>query len=77
MNNVDIRILIKANDLKQYQVAEKMGITVEHLSRVLKGEITQKMRDKIMKAIEELVPTKNIQEQMDRVQQQIKAAKKI
>lgn len=55
MNNVDIRILIKANDLKQYQVAEKMGITVEHLSRVLKGEITQKMRDKIMKAIMELV----------------------
>lgn len=54
MNNLDVRIFIKDSGLLFKEVAEQMGVSRVYLSRVLKNELKPEMRDRILKAVNEL-----------------------
>lgn len=59
MSNEQIRIsMIKAN-LKQYEVASKLGITKFHFCRKLRYELSQEEKARVLKAIEELKQENN------------------
>jgi len=55
MKNLDIRLYIKDSGLMFKEVAEQMGITSVHLSRVLKEDLKPEMRNRILKAVNELM----------------------
>ena len=54
MLNSDIRSAIKKHNLRQYQVAEKIGVSEFTFVRWLRRELSDERRAKVMKAIEEL-----------------------
>lgn len=54
MKNLDIRRAISGNGLKHKDIARKLDITPEWLSRLLRFTLTQENKDRIMKAINEL-----------------------
>lgn len=54
MQNLDIRKSIEDNDFKYWQVASKLGMTDGSFSRLLRFELTEIDKEKVMKAIEEL-----------------------
>ena len=54
MENLDIRLYVKESGLMFKEVAEQMGITDVHLSRVLKNKLKPDMRNRILNAINEL-----------------------
>ena len=54
MNNLDIRIAIEESNFKYWQVANKLKITDGNFSRLLRNELDQENKNKILKAIEEL-----------------------
>lgn len=53
-NNIEVRIAIIEAELKHYQVAKKLRIHKYSLSRKLRYELSEKEKDRILKAIEEL-----------------------
>ena len=54
MENLGIRILISESGLRYKDIAQKMGITPEWLSRLMRKDLEPEMRDKILKAVSEL-----------------------
>lgn len=54
MNNVEIRRTIFENDLKKFQVAEKLGVNWSTLSRWLQTEMPPERKARVLAAIKEL-----------------------
>ena len=54
MNNLDIRDAIEKNNLKYWEVANKLKITDGNFSRLLRVELPKYEKIRIMKAIKEL-----------------------
>lgn len=54
MANTEIRELIKANNLYQYEVAEKIGVTECTLIRWLRKELSDSKKQSVLQAINEL-----------------------
>ncbi len=55
MKNIDVRLFIQSTGLKYKEVAEQMGVTNVYLSRVLKEDLKPEMRNRILKAVNELM----------------------
>ncbi len=55
MKNIDVRLFIQSTGLKYKEVAEQMGVTNVYLSRVLKEDLKPEMRNRIIKAVNELM----------------------
>ena len=54
MANKEIRCALIAYDVKQYRVAEKIGISETGFSRKLRKELPQEEKAKILAVIEQL-----------------------
>lgn len=52
--NSDIRWTIQDSDLKQWQVAEKLGVSEGYFSRMMRKELSPEKKLEIMGAIKEL-----------------------
>lgn len=52
--NSEIKDLMRAFDLKQWQVAEKCGFSESYLSRVLRYELKPQLKERIINSIYEL-----------------------
>ena len=55
MKNIDIRLVVSDKGLTYKKLAEEMGISHEHLSRVMAKELKPNMRLRILNAIDELI----------------------
>lgn len=53
MTNTQIRAAIAAAGLKQWHVAERLGITESKFSRMLRHELTEEQRQQVLEAIEQ------------------------
>lgn len=54
MNNLDIRLMVAESGIKYKDIAKKIGISATYLSTLMRYELTPVMRDRIVRAIEEL-----------------------
>ena len=54
MNNLDIRKAIETSNFKYWQVANKLGMTDGNFSRMLRIELTDEGKDRVLNAINEL-----------------------
>ena len=54
MKNVEIRSAYMLAGIKQWQLAEAMGISETHLSRKLRKELSQEEKQNILEIIEQL-----------------------
>lgn len=54
MHNLDIRRAIESNNFKYWQVANKLKITDGNFSRLLRVELDESNKNKILNAIKEL-----------------------
>lgn len=54
MKNVEIRSAYMQASIKQWQLAEALGISETHFSRKLRKELPQEEKEKILAAIEKL-----------------------
>lgn len=54
MENLDIRILVSKSGLHYKEIAFEMGITDKYLSRLMGKPLSEKMRYRILKAIDVL-----------------------
>jgi len=54
MNNLDIRFYVMDLGLYYKDIARKMGVTPEYLSRVLRYPLKPEMRARILAAVSEL-----------------------
>lgn len=59
MANIDIRILLQANKIKQYELAEKMDVTESCISKLMRRELKSEQREKVISAIEALIAERN------------------
>lgn len=55
MKNIDIRLIVSDKGLTYKKLAAEMGISHEHLSRVMSKELKPNMRTRILNAINELI----------------------
>lgn len=55
MHNLDIRKAIESSNFKYWQVANKLKMTDGNFSRLLRNELDEYKKNKILKAIEELM----------------------
>lgn len=53
-NNLDIRNAIFSSNIKKWQIAEKLGMTDSNFSRLLRKELSQEQKERIISIIEEL-----------------------
>lgn len=54
LKNKEIRDLIKKNNLKYWQVANRYGLSDGNFSRLLRYTVPDEVKEKILKAIKEL-----------------------
>ena len=54
MKNLDIRLLVSNNGLKYKDIADEMNICRQHLSRILRYELSIENKIRIITAIERL-----------------------
>lgn len=54
MENKDIRLMAASNGVKLWQIADKIGITDSHFSRLLRKPLTDEKKHAVIAAIEEL-----------------------
>lgn len=54
MQNLDIRLLVSDKGLHFNQIAAEMGISRVYLSRVMKDPLKPEMREKVLRAIQQL-----------------------
>lgn len=54
VRNKEIRKAISNNNLKYWQVAQLYGLTDGNFSRLLRNELTNEKKEKILKIIEKL-----------------------
>lgn len=59
MSNEEIRIAMIQANIRQYQVADKLGIQEHNFSRKLRYELSGKEKARVLKAIEELKQENN------------------
>jgi len=59
LNNLDIRLMVAESGIKYKDIAKKIGISATYLSTLMRYELTPVMRDRIVRAIEELKDDKN------------------
>ena len=52
--NPDVRQAIKEAGLKHWHIAEALGISDGHFSRILRYEMSQEQKEEVFKAIKEL-----------------------
>lgn len=55
MKNIDVRILVSDHGLKYKDIADKLNVTPEWLSRLLRNDLTPENKIRIMGAIENLM----------------------
>ena len=55
MENLDVRLTVSEYGVTYRQIARVMGITPEHLSHLMGEELSAKNRDRIYRAIEQVV----------------------
>lgn len=55
MKNIDIRLVVSDMGLTYKKLAAEMGISHEHLSRIMAKDLNPNMRTRILNAIDELV----------------------
>ena len=53
--NQEIRQKIVTNYLKYWEVAEKVGYTPEHFSKLLRHELNPELKEKVLTAIKEIL----------------------
>lgn len=53
-NNIEVRIKVMKAGITYRQIAEKMGITPEHLCRLLRSPLDEKNKFRILSAIAEI-----------------------
>ena len=53
MNNLEIREALWKRNMKQWELAEKLGVSESVLCRKLRNELSEEERDKILKVIKE------------------------
>lgn len=53
-NNIEIRNQIFSNNLKKWKIAEMLGITDSSFSRLLRKELNEEQKKKIMNVIEKM-----------------------
>ena len=58
MANEDIKVLILRSNLKQYQIAQKIGMADSNFSHLLRNELSPERRVQVMKAIDDLLGRK-------------------
>lgn len=58
MENVEIRYAYMQAGIKQWQLAEALGLSETHFSRKLRRELPQEEKQRIMEAIERLAQEK-------------------
>ena len=54
MKNLEIRLLVSGSGLKYKDIADEMNITRQHLSRLMRNELSIDNKVRIMGAIERL-----------------------
>lgn len=54
-NNLEIREAITKKRLRYYEVAEQLGVSIYTLSHWLQKELTGERREKVLKAINDIV----------------------
>lgn len=54
MKNIDIRMIVSENDLKYKDIARTLGISPEHLSRLMRTTLSNANKFRIMTAIEKM-----------------------
>lgn len=59
MANLEIKQVIQKNRLKQWEIANQLGISEYTLCRKLRKELPKEEKDKIFNAIEELKEKNN------------------
>lgn len=59
MENLDIRILVSEKGLKYKDIADQMNISRQHLSRLLRKDLTNGNKLRIMAAIQKLIEDKS------------------
>lgn len=52
--NLDIRILVKENNIKYADIAKHMGINRVYLSYLMRYKLSEKNRERILQAIQEM-----------------------
>ena len=62
MENTRTRISILKSGFKNYEIAEQMGITQYHLSRLLRTKLSKQNKERILTAIQELTDRKAVQD---------------
>lgn len=55
MRNLDIRVVVSEAGLKYTEIAKRMGISRVWLSNLMRYELTTKNKERVLKAIEELM----------------------
>lgn len=55
MENLDIKILLQANNIKQYEVAERMGVSEPYISQILRRELKGTLRERVITTIETMI----------------------
>lgn len=55
MANLDIKILLQANNIKQYEVAERMGVSEPYISQILRRELKGSLRERVITTIETMI----------------------
>lgn len=58
MKNVEIRSAFMQAGIKQWQLAEALGISETHFSRKLRKELPEEEREKILSVIDQLTQEK-------------------
>lgn len=59
MNNIRIRFALIQHNMKQWELAEKMGLSEPSLSRMLRRELPEEEQDRIVELIEQSNIEKN------------------
>lgn len=59
MNNLDVRRAIERNNIKYWQIADKLGITDGNFSRLLRKELEKSDKEVIFNIIKELKEDKD------------------
>ena len=58
MENIEIRTAYMQAGIKQWQLAEALGVSETHFSRKLREELPQEEKEKILEAIKRIVREK-------------------
>ncbi len=52
LENIEIRQLVAEKQIPYYVIAERIGVSPEHLSKCMRRPLKQEMKERILSAIE-------------------------